>query len=47
VIFEIVGSGSLFDHGIALIEVDGAVPDDVAAAVAKLPLVKHAKPLAF
>ena len=37
-------------HGqdaIALIEVDGPVPTAVADAVAKLPQVKHAKPLAF
>ena len=32
---------------IALIEVDGAVPAAVAEAVAKLPQVKHARPLAF
>ena len=30
-----------------VVEVDGAVPATVADAVAKLPQVKHAKPLAF
>jgi len=42
-----LGRSAPGQDAIALIEVDGAVPDDVAAAVAKLPLVKHAKPLAF
>jgi D-3-phosphoglycerate dehydrogenase / 2-oxoglutarate reductase len=32
---------------IALVEVDGAVPAEVLAAVQKLPHVKQAKPLAF
>jgi hypothetical protein len=29
------------------VEVDGPVPDKVIEAVAKLPVVKHAKALAF
>jgi len=42
-----LGRSAPGQDAIALIEVDGAVPDEVAAAVAKLPQVKHAKPLAF
>ncbi|HWU56017.1 MAG TPA: phosphoglycerate dehydrogenase [Rhizomicrobium sp.] len=42
-----LGRSAPGQDAIALIEVDGAVPEAVAAAVAKLPLVKHAKPLAF
>jgi D-3-phosphoglycerate dehydrogenase len=42
-----LGRSAPGQDAIALIEVDGAVPDQVAAAVAKLPQVKHAKPLAF
>jgi D-3-phosphoglycerate dehydrogenase len=42
-----LGRSAPGQDAIALIEVDGAVPAEVAAAVAKLPLVKHAKPLAF
>src|ERR1043166_192007 len=41
------GRGAPGQEAIALMEVDGAVPETVAAAVANLPLVKHAKPLAF
>jgi D-3-phosphoglycerate dehydrogenase / 2-oxoglutarate reductase len=42
-----LGRSAPGQDAIALIEVDGPVPDAVAAAVAKLPQVKHAKPLAF
>ena len=42
-----LGRSAPGQDAIALIEVDGAVPEAVAAAVANLPLVKHAKPLAF
>ena len=42
-----LGRSAPGQDAIALIEVDGPVPEAVAAAVAKLPLVKHAKPLAF
>ena len=42
-----LGRSAPGQDAIALIEVDGAVPEAVAAAVAKLPMVKHAKPLAF
>jgi D-3-phosphoglycerate dehydrogenase len=42
-----LGRSAPGQDAIALIEVDGAVPADVAEAVAKLPQVKHAKPLAF
>src|SRR5689334_17251724 len=42
-----LGRSAPGQDAIVLIEVDGAVPEAVAAAVAKLPLVKHAKPLAF
>jgi D-3-phosphoglycerate dehydrogenase len=42
-----LGRSAPGQDAIALIEVDGPVPDGVAAAVAKLPQVKHAKPLAF
>ena len=42
-----LGRSAPGQDAIALVEVDGPVPDAVAAAVAKLPLVKHAKPLAF
>jgi len=42
-----LGRSAPGQDAIALIEVDGPVPEAVAAAVAKLPQVKHAKPLAF
>jgi D-3-phosphoglycerate dehydrogenase len=42
-----LGRSAPGQDAIALIEVDGAVPVEVADTVAKLPLVKHAKPLAF
>jgi D-3-phosphoglycerate dehydrogenase len=42
-----LGRSAPGQDAICLIEVDGAVPDAVAAAVSKLPYVKHAKPLAF
>ncbi len=42
-----LGRSAPGQDAIALIEVDGAVPAAVADAVAKLPMVKHAKPLAF
>ncbi len=42
-----LGRSAPGQDAIALIEVDGAVPDAVAQAVANLPQVKHAKPLAF
>jgi D-3-phosphoglycerate dehydrogenase / 2-oxoglutarate reductase len=42
-----LGRSAPGQDAIALIEVDGAVPAAVAEAVAKLPQVKHAKPLAF
>ena len=42
-----LGRSAPGQDAIALIEVDGAVPAAVADAVAKLPQVKHAKPLAF
>jgi len=42
-----LGRSAPGQDAIALIEVDGAVPASVADAVAKLPQVKHAKPLAF
>ena len=42
-----LGRSAPGQDAIALIEVDGAVPSTVADAVAKLPMVKHAKPLAF
>ena len=42
-----LGRSAPGQDAIALIEVDGPVPDAVAEAVAKLPQVKHAKPLAF
>ena len=41
-----LGRSAPGQDAIALIEVDGPVPDAVAEAVAKLPQVKHAKPLA-
>ncbi len=42
-----LGRSAPGQDAIALIEVDGAVPATVADAVAKLPMVKHARPLAF
>jgi D-3-phosphoglycerate dehydrogenase len=42
-----LGRSAPGQDAIVLIEVDGAVPAAVAEAVAKLPQVKHAKPLAF
>ena len=42
-----LGRSAPGQDAIALIEVDGPVPAAVAEAVAKLPQVKHAKPLAF
>jgi D-3-phosphoglycerate dehydrogenase len=42
-----LGRSAPGQDAIALIEVDGPVPEAVAAAVAKLPQVKQAKPLAF
>ena len=42
-----LGRSAPGQDAIALIEVDGAVPATVAEAVAKLPMVKHARPLAF
>jgi D-3-phosphoglycerate dehydrogenase len=42
-----LGRSAPGQDAIVLIEVDGAVPETVANAVAKLPQVKHAKPLAF
>jgi D-3-phosphoglycerate dehydrogenase len=42
-----LGRSAPGQDAIALIEVDGPVPDAVADAVARLPQVKHAKPLAF
>jgi D-3-phosphoglycerate dehydrogenase len=42
-----LGRSAPGQDAIALIEVDGPVPTAVADAVAKLPQVKHAKPLAF
>jgi D-3-phosphoglycerate dehydrogenase len=42
-----LGRSAPGQDAIALIEVDGAVPAAVADAVAKLPMVKHARPLAF
>jgi D-3-phosphoglycerate dehydrogenase len=42
-----LGRSAPGQDAIALIEVDGPVPAAVADAVAKLPQVKHAKPLAF
>ena len=42
-----LGRSAPGQDAICLIEVDGAVPEAVANAVAKLPYVKHAKPLAF
>jgi D-3-phosphoglycerate dehydrogenase len=42
-----LGRSAPGQDAIALIEVDGPVPQAVAEAVAKLPQVKHAKPLAF
>jgi D-3-phosphoglycerate dehydrogenase len=42
-----LGRSAPGQDAICLIEVDGAVPAAVAEAVAKLPYVKHARPLAF
>ncbi len=42
-----LGRSAPGQDAIALIEVDGRVPDAVADAVSKLPQVKHAKALAF
>jgi D-3-phosphoglycerate dehydrogenase len=42
-----LGRSAPGQDAIALIEVDGPVPAAVAEAVAKLPQVKHAKPLVF
>ena len=42
-----LGRSAPGQDAIVLIEVDGAVPAAVAEAVAKLPQVKHARPLAF
>ena len=42
-----LGRSAPGQDAICLIEVDGAVPAQVADAVAKLPHVKHARPLAF
>jgi D-3-phosphoglycerate dehydrogenase / 2-oxoglutarate reductase len=42
-----LGRSAPGQDAIALIEVDGPVPAAVAEAVARLPQVKHAKPLAF
>ena len=42
-----LGRSAPGQDAIALIEVDGPVPADVAEAVANLPQVKHAKPLVF
>src|SRR5471032_866192 len=42
-----LGRSAPGQDAIALIEVDGPVPAAVAEAVAKLPQVKHARPLAF
>jgi D-3-phosphoglycerate dehydrogenase len=42
-----LGRSAPGQDAIVLIEVDGPVPEAVAAAVAKLPQVKHARPLAF
>src|ERR1700709_1246904 len=42
-----LGRSAPGQDAIALIEVDGPVPAEVADGVAKLPQVKHAKPLAF
>lgn len=42
-----LGRSAPGQDAICLIEVDGPVPEAVATAVAKLPYVKHAKPLAF
>jgi D-3-phosphoglycerate dehydrogenase len=42
-----LGRSAPGQDAIALIEVDGPVPEAVAQAVAKLPQVKQAKPLAF
>ena len=42
-----LGRSAPGQDALALIEVDGPVPEAVAQAVAKLPQVKHAKPLAF
>jgi D-3-phosphoglycerate dehydrogenase len=42
-----LGRSAPGQDAICLIEVDGAVPAQVAEAVAKLPHVKHARPLAF
>ncbi|HEY2007940.1 MAG TPA: phosphoglycerate dehydrogenase [Rhizomicrobium sp.] len=42
-----LGRSAPGQDAIVLIEVDGAVPAAVADAVAKLPQVKHARPLAF
>ncbi|HEU0162465.1 MAG TPA: phosphoglycerate dehydrogenase [Rhizomicrobium sp.] len=42
-----LGRSAPGQDAIALIEVDGPVPEAVASAVAKLPQVKHAKPLVF
>jgi D-3-phosphoglycerate dehydrogenase len=42
-----LGRSAPGQDAIALIEVDGPVPTQVAEAVSRLPQVKHAKPLAF
>ncbi|MBN9588999.1 MAG: phosphoglycerate dehydrogenase [Alphaproteobacteria bacterium 64-11] len=42
-----LGRSAPGQDAICLVEVDGAVPDKVIEAVAKLPVVKHAKALAF
>jgi D-3-phosphoglycerate dehydrogenase len=42
-----LGRSAPGQDAICLVEVDGPVPDKVIQAVAKLPVVKHAKALAF
>src|ERR1700743_48023 len=42
-----LGRSAPGQDAIALVEVDGKVPDSVIEAVTKLPQVKHAKALAF
>jgi D-3-phosphoglycerate dehydrogenase len=42
-----LGRSALGAHAIALVEVDGAIPEDILAEIRNLPLVRQAKALAF
>ena len=42
-----LGRSAPGQDAICLVEVDGPVPEEVIAAVAKLPVVKHARALVF